>query len=66
MNKYSLTIEEHIEEPKSFNTKSVIHIDGNSITELLGKLPLELHKIHESHINNIKYSSDLRDDDIPF
>lgn len=69
MNKYSLTIEEHIEEPKSFNTKSIIHIEGNSITELLAKLPLGINEIHLRHIEQLKANvgaGNLYNDDIPF
>lgn len=69
MNKYSLIIEEHIEGVKDFHTKSIITIEGNSIVELLGKFPLELHRIHELHVTKISNEtrhSNLSDDDIPF
>lgn len=69
MNKYSLTIEEHIEEPKSFNTKSIIHIEGNSITEILAKLPLGINEIHLRHVEQLSAKigiNNVDNDDIPF
>lgn len=69
MNKYSLIIEEKIEGVKDFYTKPIISIEGNSLTEILAKFPLELNRVHELHIekisNGLRFTNVL-DDDIPF
>jgi gamma-glutamyl-gamma-aminobutyrate hydrolase PuuD len=69
MNKYLLLIEEHIEGTKDFHTKNVIHITGNSITELLGKFPLELNRVYNEHVTNLSNElrhSNIADDNISF
>lgn len=69
MNKYSLIVEEKVEGIKDFYTKPIISIEGNSLTEILAKFPLELNRVHELHITKLSNGPrfhNVLDDDIPF
>lgn len=65
MSKYTLIIEEHIPHELRINlyTKNIVSIEGDSLLELMGKLPLEILRMTDRLYKEIK---SIKDDDIPF